>query len=52
MFGDLGKMIKLAGEMKRRLPEIQAKIAASQYSADAGGGAVTATVMARCNWWT
>ncbi|MGA2264915.1 MAG: YbaB/EbfC family nucleoid-associated protein [Phycisphaerae bacterium] len=44
MFGDLGKMIKLAGEMKRRLPEIQAKIAASQYSADAGGGAVTATV--------
>jgi DNA-binding YbaB/EbfC family protein len=44
MFGDFGKMIKMAGEMKRRLPEIQAKIAASQYSADAGGGAVTATV--------
>ncbi len=44
MFGDLGKMMKAAGEMKRRLPEVQAKIAASRHSADAGGGAVTATV--------
>ncbi len=44
MFGDFGKMLRLAGEMKRRLPEVQAKLAASEYSADAGGGAVTATV--------
>ena len=44
MFSDLGKMIKLAGEMKRRLPEVQARLAASEYTAVAGGGVVTATV--------
>jgi len=47
MFGDignLGKLMKLAGEMKRRMPEMQAKLAASEFSADAGGGVVTATV--------
>ena len=44
MFGDLGKMMKMAGEMKRRLPEMQAKLAATEFSAEAGGGAVEATV--------
>ena len=47
MFGDignLGKLMKLAGEMKRRMPEVQAKLAASEFSADAGGGVVSATV--------
>lgn len=44
MFGDLGKMMKLAGEMKRRLPEMQARLAASEYAAEAGGGVVSATV--------
>jgi DNA-binding YbaB/EbfC family protein len=44
MFGDFGKMLKLAGEMKRRLPEVQAKLAASEYTADAGGGVISATV--------
>ena len=44
MFGDIGKMLKLAGEMKRKMPEMQAKLAASTYSAEAGGGAVAATV--------
>jgi len=47
MFGDFGKMLKAAGEMKRRLPELQAKLAASKYTADAGGGAVAATVNGR-----
>ena len=47
MFGDignLGKLMKMAGEMKRRMPEMQAKLAASEFSADAGGGVVRATV--------
>ena len=47
MFGDignLGKLMKLAGEMKKRMPEMQAKLAASEFSADAGGGVVSATV--------
>jgi hypothetical protein len=47
MFGDignLGKMMKIAGELKRRMPEMQAKLAASEFSADAGGGVVRATV--------
>jgi DNA-binding YbaB/EbfC family protein len=37
-------MMKLAAEMKRRMPEVQARLAASEYAADAGGGVVTATV--------
>jgi DNA-binding YbaB/EbfC family protein len=44
MFGDLGKIMKIAGEMKRRMPELQARLAATEYTAQAGGGAVTATV--------
>jgi DNA-binding YbaB/EbfC family protein len=44
MFGDIGKMLKLAGEMKTKLPEMQARLAASKYTAQAGGGAAKATV--------
>lgn len=44
MFGNLGKLMKLASEMKTKMPELQAKLADSQYAAAAGGGAVTATV--------
>jgi len=44
MFGNLGKMMKLAGELKEKMPQVQAKLEAAQFSADAGGGAVTATV--------
>ena len=44
MFGDLGKMMKLAGEMKTKLPEMQARLASSLYTAQAGGGAAKATV--------
>jgi len=44
MFGDIGKMLKLAGQMKTKLPEMKAKLAATEYSAEAGGGAVRATV--------
>ena len=44
MFGDLGKLMKLAGEMKRKMPEMQARLASAEYTARAGGGAVTATV--------
>jgi DNA-binding YbaB/EbfC family protein len=44
MFGDIGKMLKMVGEMKRRMPEMQAKLAASEYTADSGDGTVHATV--------
>ncbi len=42
--GNIGKMMKIAGEMKRKMPEMQAALAAAEYTAQAGGGAVTATV--------
>jgi len=44
MFGDFGKMMKVAADMKRRMPEMQAKLAQSQYTGEAGGGAVKAVV--------
>ena len=44
MFGDIGKMLALAGKMKRELPAMKEKLATTEYSGDAGGGAVTATV--------
>lgn len=44
MFGNIGKMLKLAGEIKTKLPEMKAKLAAAEHSAEAGGGAVRATV--------
>ena len=44
MFGDLGKMVKMLGQLKTRLPEMQAKLESSRYTAEAGGGAVSATV--------
>ena len=48
MFGDLGKIMKLVGEMKTRLPELKQKLENSTYTADAGGGMVTATVTGKC----
>jgi DNA-binding YbaB/EbfC family protein len=44
MFGDLGKIMKLAGEMKKKLPEVQAKLEQAEYMATSGGEAVRATV--------
>jgi hypothetical protein len=44
MFGNIGKMMKIAGEMRKKMPEMQQKLAESEYTADAGGGAVSATV--------
>lgn len=44
MFGDIGKLMKMAGEMKKRMPEMQARLAARTFSAEAGGGVVKATV--------
>jgi len=43
MFGDLGKIMKIAGQMKTKMPEVQARLEATEYSADAGG-IVQATV--------
>ena len=44
MFGDLGKMMKMLGQVKTKLPEMQARLAESQYTAEAGGSVVAATV--------
>lgn len=44
MFGNIGKMMKLAGEMKTKLPAMQERLASSVYTAEAGGGAAKATV--------
>jgi len=44
MFGNLGKMMRLAGQLKTKLPELQAKLTESEYTASAGGGVVAATV--------
>lgn len=47
MFGDLAKMMKLAGELRTRLPEMRCKLENARFTADAGGGAVAATVNGR-----
>ena len=44
MFGDIGKLMKIAGEMKVKMPEIQARLAQSRHIAQSGGGAVTVVV--------
>lgn len=44
MFGDLGKMMKIVGDMKQKMPEMKEKLAATSYTAQAGGDLVTATV--------
>ncbi len=44
MFGDIGKIMKIAGQMKTRLPEVQEQIANSRHKAAVGGGVVSATV--------
>lgn len=44
MFGDLGKMMGAMGKLKKELPALQEQLAVSLYSAEAGDGAVRATV--------
>ena len=43
MFSDLGRIMKMAGQMKFRMPEIQQKLADARFTAQSGG-AVTASV--------
>ncbi|KPK80322.1 MAG: hypothetical protein AMJ81_12255 [Phycisphaerae bacterium SM23_33] len=47
MFGDIGKLMQLAGRLKTELPRMRERLAATEFSAAAGGGAVTATVNGR-----
>lgn len=47
MFGDLGKMMKAASEMKKRMRQVQAKLEASEFSAEASDGEVRAAVNGR-----
>lgn len=47
MFGDIGKLMQLAGRIKTELPKLREKLAAAEHSAAAGGGAVRATVNGR-----
>lgn len=44
MFGDLGKIMKIAGRMKSEMPALKEKLANTDFTAEAGGGAVSATV--------
>ena len=44
MFGDMGKMLQLVGRIKTQLPAVKEKLASSQFTSEAGGGAVVATV--------
>lgn len=44
MFGDLGKMMKMARDMKRKMPVMKEELDAKQFVAEAGGGAVSAAV--------
>ena len=44
MFGDLGRMMKVVADVKRRMPEVQAELEASEFVGQAGDGAVRATV--------
>ena len=47
MFGNLGKIMKIAGEMKAKMPEVQEKLESSTFQAEAGDGTVEATVNGR-----
>ncbi len=47
MFGDFGKIMKMAKDMKERMPAMQEELARKQYTAEAGGGMVSATVSGR-----
>ena len=44
MFGDMGKMFQLVGRIKTELPAMKEKLASSQFTSEAGGGAVAVTV--------
>jgi len=44
MFGDIGKMLKMAGQLKTKLPEIRRKIETSQFTGQGASGKVTAVV--------
>jgi len=44
MFGDLGRILKIASQVKTKLPAVKAKIEASRHTAEVGGGVVAATV--------
>lgn len=35
MFGDLGKIMRMAGQMKAKMPQVQEKLAVSEYAAEA-----------------
>lgn len=44
MFGDIGKLMQLAGRIKTELPKVREELAAAEHVAAAGGGTVRATV--------
>lgn len=44
MFGDLGKMMKMARQMQDRAKTIKQELDVKTFTADAGGGVVSATV--------
>jgi len=47
MFGDFGKIMQIVGQLKKKLPEMKEQLALAEFAADAGDGAVSATVNGR-----
>jgi len=44
MFGDIGKVLKMAGQLKTKLPEVRQRIQNSQFTGQSAGGRVRAVV--------
>ncbi|MBK5967351.1 Nucleoid-associated protein [Thiorhodovibrio litoralis] len=44
MIEDLDKILTIAGRMQTEMPALKEKLAATDFTAEAGGGAVSATV--------
>jgi len=44
MFGDIGKLMKIARDMKEKAPAMRAELESRQFTATAGGDAIAATV--------
>lgn len=47
MFGDIGKLMKVYQDMKTRMPAMREELDTRTFTAEAGGGVVTAAVNGR-----
>jgi len=47
MFGDLGRIIRVMGQLKTKLPQVREKLDSTLFVGESGGGAVVASVTGR-----